>query len=139
MKNNKTPLIFFTLLFITSISFGQNLPKFISVQGGTFTMGDTSGLGNKDQQPSHQVTLKSFNMSETEVTVAQYRYYCNETGVGMPKEPSWGWQDNHPMVNISWRDAMDYAETVVIKWMGSSITQLNEVKKIRINLKINNL
>ena len=118
MKNNKTPLIFFTLLFITSISFGQNLPKFISVQGGTFTMGDTSGLGNKDQQPTHQVTLKSFNMSETEVTVAQYRYYCNETGVGMPKEPSWGWQDNHPMVNISWRDAMDYAD-----WLSGKLKQ----------------
>lgn len=118
MKNNKTRLIFLTLLFITCISFGQNLPKFVNVQGGIFTMGDTSGLGNKDQRPAHQVTLKSFNMSQTEVTVAQYRYYCNETGVGMPKEPSWGWQDNHPMVNVSWRDAMDYAD-----WLSGKLKQ----------------
>ena len=113
-----TSLIYFTFLLITSISFGQNLPNFIDVEGGTFSMGDKEGLGNKDQRPTHQVTLKSFKISQTEVTVAQYRYYCKETGVGMPKEPSWGWQDNHPMVNVSWRDAMDYAD-----WLSGKLKQ----------------
>jgi len=109
MKNAKR-FIYFAYLLITSISFGQNLPKFVHVQGGSFTMGDEWGSGNKDQRPTHEVTLNSFNISETEVTVAQYRQYCDSTGVGMPKEPSWGWQDNHPMINVSWRDAMDYAD-----------------------------
>lgn len=36
----------------------------------------------------------------------------------MPKEPSWGWQDNHPMVNVSWRDAMDYAD-----WLSNKLGQ----------------
>ena len=110
-----TQITFFTLLLITSISFGQNLPKFINIEGGTFTMGDETGLGNKDQRPIHEVTLKGFSLSKTEVTVAQYRYYCNETGVAMPKEPSWGWQDNHPIVNVSWRDAMDYTDWLSAK------------------------
>jgi len=115
---NRTQLIYFTLLLITSLSYGQNLPKFVQVKGGTFTMGDESGLGNKDQRPTHKVRVKDFNMSQTEVTVAQYRYYCNETRVGMPKAPSWGWQDNHPMVNVSWRDAMDYAD-----WLSGKLKQ----------------
>ncbi len=115
---NTTRLIYFSLLLITSISFGQNLPKFIHVEGGTFTMGDEWGLGNKDQRPTHEVTLNSFNISQTEVTVAQYRYYSDTTGVAMPKEPSWGWQDNHPMVNVSWRDAMDYAD-----WLSNELDQ----------------
>ncbi len=76
---NIIPLIYLTLLLITSISFGQNLPKFVHVEGGTFTMGDEEGLGNKDQQPIHEVTLNSFNISQTEVTVAQYRYYSDIT------------------------------------------------------------
>ena len=120
MKSLKksTSLIYFTFLLITGVNFGQNLPNFVDVQGGTFIMGDKEGLGNKDQRPTHQVTLKSFKISQTEVTVAQYRYYCNETGVGMPKEPSWGWQDNHPMVNVSWRDAMDYAD-----WLSGKLKQ----------------
>ena len=115
---NITPLIYLTILLIANVSFGQNLPKFIHVEGGTFTMGNEEELGNKDQLPIHEVTLNSFNMSQTEVTVAQYRYYCNETGVGMPKEPSWGWQDNHPIVNVSWRDAMDYAD-----WLSGQLKQ----------------
>lgn len=115
---NIAKLTSFILLLLTGISFGQNLPEFKHVEGGTFTMGDEIGKGNKDQRPTHKVTLKSFNISQSEVTVAQYRYYCNETGVGMPKKPSWGWQDNHPMVNVSWRDAMDYAE-----WLSGKLDQ----------------
>ena len=117
MKNT-TRLLVLMLLIITISSFGQNLPKFVHVEGDTFTMGDETGKGNKNQRPTHEVTLNSFNISQTEVTVAQYRFYCNETGVGMPKEPSWGWQDNHPMVNVSWRDAMDYSD-----WLSSKLKQ----------------
>lgn len=113
-----TYLIFLALLSITSNSFGKDLPKFIHVQGGSFVMGDEWGSGNKDQRPTHEVTVDSFSISKTEVTVAQYRYYSESTGVGMPKEPSWGWQDNHPMVNVSWRDAMDYAD-----WLSTQLKQ----------------
>lgn len=117
MKNT-TRLLILVLLTIMNNSFGQNLPKFAHVEGGTFTMGDETGKGNKNQRPTHEVSLNSFNISQTEVTVAQYRFYCNETGVGMPKAPSWGWQDNHPMVNVSWRDAMDYAD-----WLSGKLDQ----------------
>ena len=117
MKNS-TRIIYFTLLLITSLSHGQNLPKFVHVKGGTFTMGDERGLGNKDQRPTHKVRVKGFNMSQTEVTVAQYRYYCKATGTAMPKAPSWGWQSNHPIVNVSWNDAVKYAN-----WLSNKLDQ----------------
>jgi len=116
---NITRLLYFTLLLITSISYGQNLPKFVHVKGGTFTMGDEWGLGNKDQRPTHEVNLKGFNISQTEVTVAQYRYYCEATGTAMPEAPSWGWQSNHPMVNVSWNDALKYAN-----WLSNKLDQI---------------
>lgn len=115
---NITGLPCLIILLITKISFGQNLPKFVHIQGGTFTMGDKWGLSNKDQRPTHEVTLKSFNISQTEVTVAQYRYYCNATGTAMPKEPDWGWQDNDPIVNVSWQDAMNYTN-----WLSDKLDQ----------------
>jgi len=109
IMKNKTKLTTLVLLLIVSISFGQNLPKFVYVQGGTFTMGDEWNSGNTDELPTHEVTVKSFNISQTEITVAQYRYYCNATETAMPEEPDWGWQDNHPIVNVSWHDAINYA------------------------------
>ncbi len=118
MKNS-TRIIYFTLLLITSLCYGQNLPKFVHIQGGTFTMGDETGLGNKDQRPIHAVSVKEFNISQTEVTVAQYRYYCKATGAAMPKAPNWGWQSNHPIVNVSRQDAIKYAN-----WLS------NKLKKI---------
>ena len=48
-----------------------------------------------------------------DVTVAQYRKFCEATGTQtgrmMPAPPKWGWIETHPMVNITWDDATAYA------------------------------
>ena len=90
----------------------------VTVQGGTFTMGDDQGVGEDDEQPTHEVTLSTYQISKTEVTVAQYRRYCNATGVSMPEEPSWGWQSSHPIVNVSWNDAINYCD-----WLSEELDQ----------------
>lgn len=85
-------------------------PELVKVAGGTFTMGDELGFGGKDEQPTHQVTLTDYYIGKTEVTVAQYRYYCNSSVVSMPEEPSWGWNSNDPIVSVSWNDAINYCD-----------------------------
>ena len=42
-----------------------------TIPGGSFMMGSSSGIRN--EKPVHRVTLGTFRMSKTEVTVAQYR------------------------------------------------------------------
>ncbi len=116
MKTLKLTLV---TLIISNLAFSQNLPEMVAVNGGTFTMGDEWGIGNTDELPTHEVTIKSFSISQTEVTVAQYRYYCKATGVAMPKEPSWGWQNNHPIVNVTWYDAINYAD-----WLSDKLDQI---------------
>lgn len=69
-------------------------------------MGTNSG--RKDEGPAHNVTVDTFRISESLVTVAEYRMYCEERGLEMPEPPSWGWQIDHPMVNVSWSDAVNY-------------------------------
>jgi formylglycine-generating enzyme required for sulfatase activity len=50
---------------------------FVSIPGGTFQMGDEKGDLNSDCLPVHTVTVSSFQMSETEITNAQYCEYLN--------------------------------------------------------------
>jgi sulfatase modifying factor 1 len=106
----KTITLLASLFLILATAQAQTYPELIKVTGGTFTMGDENGLGHGNEQPTHQVTLSDFYIGKTEVTVAQYRVYCNATGVSMPKEPSWGWTNNAPIVNVSWSDAINYCD-----------------------------
>jgi formylglycine-generating enzyme required for sulfatase activity len=86
---------------------GGNTGGMVLVQGGTFQMGRADG--NPSELPVHAVTLSSYYLDAKEVTVAQYRAFANATGRTMPTEPSWGWLDDNPIVNVSWDDATAYA------------------------------
>ena len=82
--------------------------KLVRVPAGTFVMGGLSGRND-----AHAVMLPEFWMYEFPVTVGQYRRFCEQTKRPMPTPPRWGWLDAHPMVNVSWLDALAYA-----KWAG---------------------
>jgi len=77
------------------------------IPAGDFIMG---GLGGND---AHSVNLAGFWMYKLPVTVKQYRQFCASTQRAMPSPPGWGWIDDHPIVNVSWYDALAYA-----KWAG---------------------
>ncbi|GAB4426278.1 MAG: hypothetical protein OHK0039_44280 [Bacteroidia bacterium] len=67
----------------------------IRIEGGTFTMGQPDpNIGKKDytndEQPPHQVTVSTFYLAETEVTFAQYDYFCEQTGRAKPADAGWG-------------------------------------------------
>jgi formylglycine-generating enzyme required for sulfatase activity len=53
-------------------------PKMVRIPGGTFTMGRDDGPA--DEQPPHEVTVKPFDMEETEVTNAQFAAFVKATG-----------------------------------------------------------
>jgi formylglycine-generating enzyme required for sulfatase activity len=68
------------------------------------------------EKPQHKLHLNGYWMYKYEVTVAQYRKFCEATKKEMPEAPSWGWKDNHPMVMVSWQEAAGYA-----KWAGVAL------------------
>lgn len=86
----------------------------VYVEGGWFEMG--SNDGDSDEKAVHRVYVGSFHMDKTEVTVASYRRFAGATGRSMPSAPSWGWHDDHPVVNVSWDDAVAFA-----KWAGKRL------------------
>jgi formylglycine-generating enzyme required for sulfatase activity len=84
--------------------------EWITIPGGKFMMGTDSGeKGLENAKPVHEVTIKSFDMSKTEVTVEQYKECVDK---GECQAPSGKWDVEglqfHPVVNVSWVDANQY-------------------------------
>jgi hypothetical protein len=47
-------------------------------------------------------------ISRHEVTNRTYLAFCRRSGAAEPKPPYWGTPDDHPVVNVSWHDAVSY-------------------------------
>jgi len=84
----------------------------LRIPAGEFRMGDDDQKDN----PRHGVYLDGFWIYKTPVTVAQFMRFCGATGHAAPDPPNWGWRDDHPVVNVSWADAVAYAA-----WAGAAL------------------
>lgn len=98
----------------TPLPPGALAMEWVRVEGGEFLMGNPDTTDR--QHPLRRVAVSSFSIGKYEVTVAQYRAFCQATGREMPYEPPWGFQDNHPIVRVTWFDARDFAQ-----WMGGRL------------------
>jgi len=49
-------------------------------------------------------------MDINEVTVKDYKSFCELKHINMPDPPEGGWVDDDPIVNVSWEDAKAFAE-----------------------------
>jgi formylglycine-generating enzyme required for sulfatase activity len=112
---------------------GVNLDM-VAIKGGTFKMGSQDG--DKYEKPVHDVTVSSFAMGRTEVTVAQFEKFINSTAYVTSAEKEggsyfWNVKDfgsnrlinwryncqgelmkrseyNHPVIHVTLEDAMAY-------------------------------
>ena len=79
--------------------------KMVNVPGGTFTMGATSEQGSSepddDERPTHQVTLSSYCIGQTEVTQELWQAV-------MGSNPSEFKGSKHPVEMVSWNDCQDF-------------------------------
>ncbi len=75
--------------------------NFVLVPAGTFTMGRTTGTGDSDEVPTHQVSLSSFYIGKYEVTQAEYQAV-------MGTNPSYFSGLDKPVEQVSWYDAVEY-------------------------------
>lgn len=77
--------------------------RMIKVEGGTFTMGATSEMTEPlyCEKPTHQVTLSSYYIGETEVTQALWKAV-------MGSNPSYFKGDDLPVEKVSWNDCQTF-------------------------------
>ncbi|HTO36846.1 MAG TPA: SUMF1/EgtB/PvdO family nonheme iron enzyme [Brumimicrobium sp.] len=85
-------------------------PEMIKVEGGTFEMGELNKAEDENNSMTAKITLSTFYISKSVVTVKEYKIFAEETGFGMPQAPSWGWNPDHPMVNVDWYFAKAYSD-----------------------------
>ncbi len=64
------------------------------------------------EKPQRVVSLPGYWIHRDPVTVAQFRACCTATEWRMPIAPEWGWQEDHPVVNVSWAEVNHYAEWI---------------------------
>lgn len=105
-------IVLFSLIINSSLC-QRPVMDFIKIDATSFSMG---GYIECNEQPVHQVILKGYSISKYEVTVAQYRAYCEATNRRMPHQPGWSKGDNWPVVMVSWKEASDFAD-----WMGGRL------------------
>ena len=92
--------------------------EWIKIEGGSFDMG---GKGEDDGKPIHRVTLKSFMISKSEVTVAQYRKCVDAKVCSVPKFHKYcNWyksgREEHPINCMTWFQLNKFA-----KWVGGRL------------------
>jgi formylglycine-generating enzyme required for sulfatase activity len=89
-----------------TLASGQNGPQLALIPAGEFDMGSNVVA---TEQPIHRVTISEpFAISVHEISQAEYRLFCADTGRACPEQPWSG--DDYPVVNVTWEDARDYVE-----------------------------
>ena len=83
-------------------------PRMVEIPAGYFWMGSEGWNHNYDESPVHKVTFrKSFRMSETEITNAQFEEFMPEHRALRGKE-GLSFEDDEAVVNVSYDDATAY-------------------------------
>jgi serine/threonine protein kinase len=86
--------------------------EMVQIPAGKFTMGRNDGAVN--EQPAHQVEVKSFWLDKTEVTNAEYAKFTDETGHRTPanwvnRQPVVG-EEMFPVVRVNIDDIKSFIE-----------------------------
>ena len=98
-------------IYANGVSF-----KMVEVEGGTFTMGATSEQGSdayRDEKQTHQVTLSTYYIGQTEVTQALWEAVMGKNVTQIAKENNWstcGVGPDYPMYYISWNDCQEFIQ-----------------------------
>lgn len=119
----------------------ERCPEMVEIPAGHFAMGSPAAEAGRfeNEGPQHPVEIARFALGRGEVTVGEFRRFVEATGYRTEAERSpaegmrawdtakagWAWlpnlswrapgfaqDDSHPVVGVSWNDAMAY-----LKWL----------------------
>lgn len=131
-----TLLVFLAISHPLSAIGSDILSDMVLVPAGEFTMGTAAGTdGLPDEHPERRVYLSSFYLDRLEVTNRAYAAFVQSTGHRTPENANPSvtlWEkhhplpgiEDHPVVNVSWEDAVAYC-----RWVGKRLPTEAEWEK----------
>ena len=104
----------------------EPLLGFVPIPKGEFIMGsdpqkDPQALNR--EQPQHRLYLPTYYIARYPATVAQFRAFVEESGYKPHNPDSLRGTDNHPVVWVTWLDALVYAQ-----WLDERLRDLAKEK-----------
>ena len=99
---------------------GSDGPAMIVIPAGEFWIGSPeSEEGRSNDERRHRVKIEQpFAIGQYAVTFDEYDHFCAATWKEKPDDAGWG-RGNRPVINVSWRDALDYTE-----WLSAQTGQV---------------
>lgn len=85
----------------------MKLPELVCIPEGEFLMGenDEDKFTNDTERPRHPVSIESFLLACSPVSIGEYRAFRSDHESGLP--------DTWPVTMVSWEDAISYCQ-----WLG---------------------
>jgi formylglycine-generating enzyme required for sulfatase activity len=88
--------------------------EFVPVPAGQFIMGSER---NDDEMPQHMVEIPyDYWLARYPVTKAQFAQFVKAAAYQFKLDKNWEKKASHPVVNVSWQDAMAYC-----KWLSDTL------------------
>ena len=81
----------------------------IRIPAARYSMGSHQGALFPDEEPPHDVNLRTYYISEAEVTFDDYDRFAAATGRPRPDDHGWG-RGRQPVVNVNWEEARAYTD-----------------------------
>jgi formylglycine-generating enzyme required for sulfatase activity len=105
----------------------EPLLGFVEIPAGVLLMGsdksiDTQAYG--DELPQHELALPTYYIARYPVTVAQFRAFVEDSGLRPEDVGSLRGVDTHPVVELSWHEALKYCE-----WLTGVLAAWGETPK----------
>jgi formylglycine-generating enzyme required for sulfatase activity len=102
----------------------EPLLGFIEIPAGPFLMGSTNDdpQASDREKPQHELTLPRYYMARYPVTVAQYKTFVEHSGTTPADDDCLRGLPNHPVVRITWYEALTYSQWLTERlreWSGT--------------------
>jgi len=98
--------------FQDALKSGGVGPMMVEIPPGSFEMGSPNHYVEVAERPRRTVDVPGFAMGKHEVTYAEYERFARGTGRKVPRNPDRVDKKTHPVVFVTWDDAVAYT-----KWL----------------------